>query len=566
MPWARTSAIRTRVGRALGAAERLAGTRRGAVVLVVAALAVYAFESWGWPLQAGRDLGVYLRYYAEIGQSHPVFPWAMLSRTPVTPVVSGLLLGAGGGLLAEAVMGILFALSVLAWSSLALRVGGRRSALLVAVALVVFPGYGGVFHELSSDAVYAAAFAAWAYLLTRAVERRSYASFALAGAWIGVLALTRPVNQTLLLIAPLLLVVPGAWRDRIGRAVVFAAAGAVVLVAWSGYNDARYGDFTVARGGNASIPFFRAFVTDRIVSPDNGPASRELAAAVQTHLLPLEPYRSYGITLHEFFTSGSARMEEDLISLSDRVFGWSSNYSVLGRAAREAVLKHPWTYTRGVATSFWQELSRPLFVPEQVTHTGLPKGNGPGITVGTTKVRGKTLPKPSEGEPIPASRQGDYVSTPDGHIREVWRSPIDHGVVFDNPRDQRRYEALNRRLSELGSRLPSRGHSAWLHLQLNRSSKVYPPAWAWLLVGLAALVWRRPAGWRAPLILAVAGLGVLFATVLGVYSVPEYAVPVVPAFVLLAGVGLLGRRAAAQPVRADAREAATLRHGHPAGG
>jgi len=566
MPWARTTAIRTRVGRALGAAERLADTRKGAPVLVAFALAVYAFESWGWPLQAGRDLGVYLRYYAELGQSHPVFPWAMLSRTPVTPVVTGLLLAAGGGLLAEAAMAVLFALSVLAWAAVARNVGGPRAALLVGVALVVFPGYGGVFHELSSDAVYAAAFAGWAYLLMRAVERRTFVAFALAGAWIGVLALTRPVNQTLLLVAPLLLVVPGTWRLRLARAAVFAVAGALVLVAWAGYNDARYGDFTVARGGNASIPFFRAFVTDRIVSPDNGPASRELADAVQKHLLPLEPYRSYRITLHEFFTSGSARMEEDLISLSDRVFGWDTNYSVLGRAAREALRKHPWTYTRGVATSFWQELSRPLFVPQEVTHTGLPAGNGPGITAGHTKIGRKTLPKPSEGEPIPASHQGDYVSTPDGHVREVWRSAIDHGVVFDNPRDQRRYEALNLRLGQLGSRLPSRGQSPWLHLQLNHASKAYPPAWAWLLVGLIALALRRPAGWRTPVLLAVAGVVVLFVTVLGVYAVPEYAVPVVPAFVLLAGIGLLGERTAAQRVRSDVRDAAPLRHGHPAGG
>src|SRR6266545_3107676 len=141
MPRARTTAIRKRVGRALGAAERLAGTRRGLLVLVVLALAVYTLESIGWELRAGRDLGVYLRYYAQLGQSDPVFPWSMLSRTPVTPVFTGLLLAAGGGLLAEAAMALLFAASIVAWSAIALAVGGRRAALLVAVALLVFPGY-----------------------------------------------------------------------------------------------------------------------------------------------------------------------------------------------------------------------------------------------------------------------------------------------------------------------------------------------------------------------------------------------------------------------------------------
>jgi Na+/melibiose symporter-like transporter len=83
---------------------------------------------------------------------------------------------------------------------------------------------------------------------------------------------------------------------------------------------------------------------------------------------------------------------------------------------------------------------------------------------------------------------------------------------------------------------------------------------------MIALALRRPPGWRAPVLLAFAGVLVLFVTVLGVYAVPEYAVPVVPAFVLLAGVGLLGARTAAQRVRSDVRDTAPLRHGHPAGG
>ena len=149
-------------------------------------------------------------------------------------------------------------------------------------------------------------------------------------------------------------------------------------------------------------------------------------------------------------------MEEDLISLSDTVFGWNTNYSVLGGAAREAVRTHPWRFARGVATSFWQELQQPLFVKSLGSGEPRPKGQGPGLTVGTVHGKGgTTLPKPSEGEPIPASHQGDYVSTPDRHVREVWRSPINHGVVFDDPNDQLRYDRLNARIGELGGRLPA---------------------------------------------------------------------------------------------------------------
>ena len=540
----RATAIRTGAGRLLAFAERLAGTRLGVLAVFTLAVVVYAVESLGWPVQAGRDLGVYLRYYAELGPGGTVFPWAMLTRTPVAPVVAGGVLAAGGGLLVDVLMVLLFAGSILAWAAVALISGGRRAAVAVAIVLLLYPGYGGLFHELSSDAVFAAGFAGWAYLVARAAQRRTIGAFALAGAGVAVLALTRPANQVLVAVGLLVLIFPGSLRVRATRAAAFVAAAVLPLVAWAAVNDVRYDDFTVARGGQSSLPFFRAFVTDRIISPDNGPASRELAAAVRDHLLPLEPYRSYRIDLHEFFTSGSARMEEDLISLSDRVFGWDTNYSVLGRSAREAVRRHPWGFSRGVATSFWQELSQPLFVKSIGSGEARPAGQGPGIAVGTvTGKGGETLPKPSEGEPIPASHQGDYVSTPDGHVREVWRSAIDHGVVFDSPRDQRRYDRLNVRIGELEGRLPMRGENAWLNLQLNHASKAYPRPWMWLLLALIAFAFRRPSGWRLPFLLAVSGLLVLLVTVLSVYAVPEYSVPVAPSFVVLAAFALLSPRA-----------------------
>ncbi|MGZ4357586.1 MAG: hypothetical protein ACXVRU_12345, partial [Gaiellaceae bacterium] len=484
--------------------------------------------------------------YIQLGQDNPVCPWSMLTRTPVTPLFAGGLLEAGGGLFAEVVMALLFAASIIAWSFVALRVAGRRAALLVAVALLVFPGYGGLFHQLSSDVAFAIVFAGWAVLVMRAVERPGVYRFAAAGAGAAFLALTRPANQALVLAAVFAFVVSEPWRLRAAHAATYAVAAVLPLVAWAGVNDLRYDDFTVARGGQASVPFFRAFVTDRIMSPDNGPASRRLAAAVQTDLLPREPYRSYGIDLHEFFTSGSARMEEDLISLSDRVFGWDSDYDVLGRAAREAVRRHASKYARGVARSMWDELNQPLYVsprtPAPATST---RAGPPGSVAQTVAAKGASLPTPTEGEPIPAARQGAYTSTPDNHIREVWTSPTAHEIVFDDPHDQRRYDRLNERLRELGGRFPTRGESSWLGLQLNHASKAFPRSWLWLLVGIVAFIWRRPQGWRVPAILVASSLLLLLATVLGVYAIPEYEVPVAPSFILLAAVGLFG--AAVEP-------------------
>jgi CHASE2 domain-containing sensor protein len=63
----------------------------------------------------------------------------------------------------------------------------------------------------------------------------------------------------------------------------------------------------------------------------------------------------------------------------------------------------------------------------------------------------------------------------------------------------------------------------------------------WLLVGLAAVVWRRPRGVAVALALAASALLILLSTSLAVYAVAEYSVPVVPAFVLLAMAGVFGR-------------------------
>jgi len=65
----------------------------------------------------------------------------------------------------------------------------------------------------------------------------------------------------------------------------------------------------------------------------------------------------------------------------------------------------------------------------------------------------------------------------------------------------------------------------------------------WLLLGLVAVLWRRPRRIAVPLVLAGSALAIMLSTSLAVYAVAEYSVPVVPAFVLLATAGLFGPRA-----------------------
>ena len=79
-------------------------------------------------------------------------------------------------------------------------------------------------------------------------------------------------------------------------------------------------------------------------------------------LLPEEPYRSYGITLDEFFERGGPREFEDVVGITDRLWGWDSDYAHMRAVGIEAVRAHPVEYISGVGKTTFEELWKPLFV------------------------------------------------------------------------------------------------------------------------------------------------------------------------------------------------------------
>jgi Dolichyl-phosphate-mannose-protein mannosyltransferase len=513
---------------ALGRVEELAEQRLGALVLFVAALAVYAIEAVGWPLIGGRDLDEYLYDYVQFFDWHPLLPWSMLFRTPVPGLLDGAALEAAGGFFAEPLTAVLFAGSVVAYAAAA-RTFSTRAALLVALALLVYPAYGLLFHEMSSEAPMAAAFALWIWLVARAARAPTTANWALAGVGVALLALIRPGNAVLLAFVLFALFVAGP-----RRALAFLAAGMLPLVAWAVLNGVRFGDYALARGGNAVIPFYRALITDRIVRPNNGPASRRLAEAVRLHLVTRDPYKSYGVTVADVFRGGSARVHEDLYLLSDEYFGWDTNYSVLRKAGIEAVRTHPGTYAAGVSKTVWLQLSESYFraPPAPPSQQRAPP---------KVEVKGRELPAPTEGQPIPAG-QNVWISRPDNCIRDVWTSATEHHFTFCRPAYKRRFDEINRELDELFGNLPSRGGNAELALRLNQASRWYPRLLIWIVVGIVALLWRRPRGSGTLIAVAVAALLVIVLNALGLFADPRFALPVAPAFVLFGSCALLGRR------------------------
>lgn len=518
------------------ALELFAEGRRAGLTVFVAALAVYALVSLTIPLEEGRDLARYLLVYAQLFEWDVLYPHALLTRAPGTPLVAGGLLE-GGPLVAEVGSAVLYAASVLAWCAVARRFG-PAAAIATAVALLTYPSYVLLFHRLSSDALFAAAFALFALLLARALERPQPWRWAALGAGVALLVFVRPTGQALVLLVLVPLFAAAAWRRRVAGAAAFGLAAAIPLLAWSLHNHVRLDDFAVVRSGGATFTIFRSFVADRIVEPDNGPSSRELARAVGSELLTEEPYRSYGISLDEFFSSGSFRMHEDLTVLADRTWGWDDDYGQLADVAIEAILAHPWDYAKGVAGDFRDLLVWPLYARVE-TEQAAPHTRR--TTIALTQAP-EPLPEPTEGEPIPAAHQSAFISTPDGRLREVWTSPTDHHLVFPTPKDEARAQEIDRRVNDLLANLPDRAGNAALADRFNSLSRWYPRPIVWLLVGLVAVAYRRPRGHALPLLLAGCALVLLLVTALSVYAVAEYSAPLVPAFILLATAGLLGRR------------------------
>jgi hypothetical protein len=520
--------------RALASLERLASRRLGVAVLFALGLAVYAVRAIGWPLVGGRDLDEYLFDYIQFLDRHPLLPWSMLFRTPVPGLVDGTALDVAHGFFAEPLMAVLFAGSVVAWA-VAARAYGPRAALLVAVALLVYPAYGLMFHELSSEPIFCAGFALWGLLVVRAAEHPSGHRFLWVGLGVALLALIRPGNALLIAFVLFVALVPGGRRQRAKWAVAFVAAAVLPLAAWAVVNGVRFGDYTLARGGNAIIPFYRAFITDKIVSPGNGPASRRLGIAVQHHLLTRNPYKAYGVTLHRVFSSGSFRIHEDLYLLSDQVFGWNSNYSVLRRAGVEAVEAHPRKYFGDVAHTIWRQLSNTYFrsPPAPAQPSSAP------AKPATTVVHGRHLPAPSEGQPIPGG-QNAWISRPDEDIRQVWTSPTTYHFSFRTPREHRRFNQILREQDRLFAALPDRRPNAQLLLRMNQLSRWFPRSIVWIAVGMLALLVRRPRGARTLIALALAALFVIVFNALGLFADPRFALPVAPAFVLFGAGALLG--------------------------
>jgi len=231
--------------------EAWVGTRASALALFGVSLLAFGLQSLVLPAYAGRDLVRYVQTYVQFGYDVPVLPSVLNTRGPIAALGVGLPLELGG-VAAEIWLALLYAGSIVAWAAVA-RTFGPRAAIATAGILLVYPGYAILFHGLAGDALFAAGFAGWSLLLSRALLAPSVASFAVAGAGMGALVLIRPPNQVLIVLALAPLFVRGTWERRLAWSAAFVVASVAVSQSWKALAALLWGDAVTLRPTTAGI-------------------------------------------------------------------------------------------------------------------------------------------------------------------------------------------------------------------------------------------------------------------------------------------------------------------------
>jgi hypothetical protein len=500
---------------------------RYVIVVFCVSILVFSLYSIAWPLSGGRDLYTYILYYYNLLDQNTVYPMLMLYRGLIPSVFAGLVLQYLGAVGTEVVLGVMYATAI----TLIYLVGrqwAKPVSLVAVLALFLYPPYAALFHTLSSDVVYAFLLTVWLYLVLKTVEKPKPRMFILNAVVVFALILTRPSAQIYWLFGAIPLLFYGlSWRHKANLAAWFLIPLALMTMVFSCYNNWRYGDFAVSRSAKATMPLYRVFLVDKLVGPDNGPVSREIAGLISTDLLTREPYRSYGISMEEFYNSGSTRMYWDLVSLADRHYGWDSDYKQLRVLAIEAIRQNPIRYARGVLRTFNDYLLKNHH--HSVTRLS---GNDYGNEETPQILSG--LPMPSEGQPIPASNLWWMASTPSQSTWTNWDDLAKPYLEFSDAGVEASHARITRGSTGLVSMIPSRDGVSSLSNILNAITRMFPPIL--LFVVMAGLLYQQRKSHPFLFVLSI----ILFKLALIAAALPTdhvYRIPHDPIIILLGIAG-----------------------------
>jgi hypothetical protein len=504
------------------------------IILGIISLATYGFQSLAWPLFLGRDAWSYLYYYLDLWSKNPVYHYVMARRTPIAPLLFGTSLSFGGAFFTELLLAVFYCISILGIYTIGSRFG-RKIGLLLAMLVNFYPAYGQRFHAVETESPSAVILILLCVLAFSAFNTPKSWKFALLGLTTVILSLARPDHIVFLALAILPFLLPSiTLTEKTRFTLFFLLASVPLLLAWSSYNYVRYDDFTLSRGGEAHIPFQRAFEFAHTVAAENGPASTDLIKVIETELLTKEPYKSYQIDIHTFLTQGTERMFYDLPSLSDLHYGWDSDYAQLKKAGIEAVVAHPipfiWSYIKSAGVMLLFNSTQPASSVE----TGKDS---------QSQVNANNLPAPTKGDLIPRAYYLYIYSAP---VAKSLPDPNSVELKILDPEMRAKTAEMETRIDQFRKMVPNRNGSSSVAMFLNFLTVLFPPALFWLVLGAFGLT-LNPS--REKLLLAglcSISLVVVLFPIVGINPVPIMRTRFDPIFIL---GGLLGLQELVSQIR-----------------
>ena len=435
----------------------------------------------------------YFLWFRDLFELEPEFPLLMLFRTPLTPLFYGICFQLFNETGIELMLSLLYAASITSVFAVLREfsiIAAWALNLLVGVNLWLFWS----FNAIGSETLQTVLLCLWfccTFFAMRSSKLRAWVGSAI---FASLLVLNRPGNQTVLLccLLPFL-----AANVRATRRVINAGAFLIVYstsyLTLCSFNYFRYGEFCFAKLGDAHLPFYRLFVQEHVISPENGSASRQLAQFVEAKILTDPIYLQYEITKDTFFGCSTQRMFNSLIYAMQKE-GRGRDFGLFRRAGMEAIWQDPLgsalRYLEHLETVFdyrdkktfkisnLRDLSRSFVRKRQEAYA---------------RYAAKGLALPSEGDLLPstplfvaneARRQGPWLP---------WQTNVMPWKISSTP-------PLN----------------APGELLFNISRKLIPNFW-WFFFGALSLLLTRlaaPVDMRIPLLTGIALLGLL-ATLFG---------------------------------------------------
>ena len=404
-------------------------------------------------------------------------------------------------------MALLYAGSIVCWAATA-RYFGAFVAIAVSAALLAYQGYALMFHELSSEPVFAAAFA-----LLGACSSRGLRSQPSAGRFAARRRRHRPARAGAARETPCCSrsrrsrsSSPGTWRDR---------------VRWAAAVRPRCGVFRSPPGrcttacastrGRSPAAATRSSPSTARSSPTTSsrPRTARPRAGSQrrcsSDLLTREPYRSYGVTLDELFAKGASACTRTCTSSPTRSSaGTTTTRCFVGQGSRACALI-PARTPRGVARDGLGSSSSKALLPRRPQRRRRDRRADP-TPADASSFAGRRLPAPTEGEPIPAGRSSGSRAPISASARSGRRRPSGTSSSTDAS-DRPRFERIQRETQELFDALAATARGTPRSRCASTSSRAGSRGpWMWILLGLVATRRAATSGSATLVALALAAL------------------------------------------------------------